>query len=568
MIPNRYFSRAKALTFNHLFFFIFVGCLTTVHAQKVVNFSSKKISQRAGVMYYKNKLYTGVVQFDRVNNVVDRTVSYVNGLKDGQAVIFGKNNMVSKTIMYKENLVNGLAESFFFNGKLQSTGGLVQPEKGSDILFKGTWKFYDKEGVLLGQAEYVDDKIKSGTMVDYHDNEQVSLIAEYQNFKQHGIFKTYTEKGDLIEALQFENGELGGAMRIELDESRAVAAHILKKRQPLVFFPFNYSDKNLGSDQKTIFPDVSATYATDHMNNALSSLELKGVHNISMTSSLSLRKDHSVSFWAYVSDKSSLELSIGGGLSIELLGASNVVNFSIDQQLNCEISNVPMNKWHLYTMSLNYDIDRYYNPIVITTLSIDNREVGKLQGNRRKIKPLSSGDSSLKLTSKGEVRIDDVLLNQRMSNSFKALYEINASKVKALEIEEKERQARIKKQKAIDYSNAHKYDNKWFTWSERNTKTFTCQQGSGKVWEGWSMIFKGNGKGVWRYRLHAGLSSSAPVWNYFEYKLLPGGMIEITWKSKTGSGPMRYNEKVTVEINRANKTVYFDDKRFVCESCR
>jgi hypothetical protein len=82
------------------------------------------------------------------------------------------------------------------------------------------------------------------------------------------------------------------------------------------------------------------------------------------------------------------------------------------------------------------------------------------------------------------------------------------------------------------------------------------------------MIFKGNGKGVWRYRLHAGLSSSAPVWNYFEYKLLPGGMIEITWKSKTGSGPMRYNEKVTVEINRANKTVYFDDKRFVCESCR
>jgi antitoxin component YwqK of YwqJK toxin-antitoxin module len=139
-------------------------------------------------MYYKNKLYTGVVQFDRVNNVVDRTVSYVNGLKDGQAVIFGKNNMVSKTIMYKENLVNGLAESFFFNGKLQSTGGLVQPEKGSDILFKGTWKFYDKEGVLLGQAEYVDDKIKSGTMVDYHDNEQVSLIAEYQNFKQHGIF--------------------------------------------------------------------------------------------------------------------------------------------------------------------------------------------------------------------------------------------------------------------------------------------------------------------------------------------------------------------------------------------
>jgi antitoxin component YwqK of YwqJK toxin-antitoxin module len=60
-----------------------------------------------------------------VNNVVDRTVSYVNGLKDGQAVIFGKNNMVSKTIMYKENLVNGLAESFFFNGKLLSTGGLV-----------------------------------------------------------------------------------------------------------------------------------------------------------------------------------------------------------------------------------------------------------------------------------------------------------------------------------------------------------------------------------------------------------------------------------------------------------
>jgi antitoxin component YwqK of YwqJK toxin-antitoxin module len=87
----------------------------------------------------------------------------------------------------------------YYPGKKQKK---FQGEQDNDGQRHGKWTFYSEQGLELSTTHY-EHGIKHGASVVKYPNGQIHYLGEYVNDKQVGIWKTYNQKGELVQEKKF-----------------------------------------------------------------------------------------------------------------------------------------------------------------------------------------------------------------------------------------------------------------------------------------------------------------------------------------------------------------------------
>lgn len=117
-------------------------------------------------------------------------ISYLDGVKDGEAIEYYKNGKVRLRYTFVQGKVNGIVKSYHESGILEEEG---QYKDGQP---HGLERQFDENGVLRYEQTYRNGKLH-GTEKKYRDG-KLSWKKEYANGKQHGAYTVYYQDSDKL----------------------------------------------------------------------------------------------------------------------------------------------------------------------------------------------------------------------------------------------------------------------------------------------------------------------------------------------------------------------------------
>jgi antitoxin component YwqK of YwqJK toxin-antitoxin module len=152
----------------------------------------------------KNKRATNgtIVEFWE-NGKKHRFFSTVDGLADGDYMVYNNQEILRAQHQMKQGKMNGLSKQYYDDGKLESE---MFTENGKA---NGLGKEYYQNGNLRLETTYKDNK-PEGLVKHYYENGNLSAEAIYKNDKPEGLAKQYYETGELRWEQNMKNGQLNG----------------------------------------------------------------------------------------------------------------------------------------------------------------------------------------------------------------------------------------------------------------------------------------------------------------------------------------------------------------------
>ncbi|MFA6502413.1 MAG: toxin-antitoxin system YwqK family antitoxin, partial [Parachlamydiales bacterium] len=134
------------------------------------------------------------LDFDE-NGAISKISNYVNGLLDGEAVVFYSPDNIMTKMFYK-------------NGKLE-----------------GSFEGYYQDGVKKIQATHSDGKL-TGEYLVFYPNGNKSAALKYKDGKLHGICRSWYESGAIMSEKRYKDGNLQGEEKnpalIVYDENHSI----------------------------------------------------------------------------------------------------------------------------------------------------------------------------------------------------------------------------------------------------------------------------------------------------------------------------------------------------------
>ncbi len=186
------------------------------------------------VQTYTDATHSKAVFYEPDGITVSSQGAYVGKEKDGKWEYFskGKPTLVEN---FKEGKKHGMKISY-------NKDGIVMEEiPYVDDKIHGTAKYYLGDGKLYYTVEYVKG-LKEGKYVAYDGSDKIVETGSHKNDKREGDWITYDEKGEVIETLVFSAGVLQNAEEIQKKRS---AAYLEKEKMKGTI-----KEPNAGSDSE------------------------------------------------------------------------------------------------------------------------------------------------------------------------------------------------------------------------------------------------------------------------------------------------------------------------------
>lgn len=149
-----------------------------------------------------------------------RTVSYVNGVKDGTEKIYRRGprgkHVLATEIPWTKGRIEGVRKTFHPGGQLSSES----PYKKGKA--QGKARSFDAEGRLVSECTKKDGQL-NGTLTDYWpDTGKPRRVINYKKGEVQGVAKEYYANGQLKREIPFKKGTMHGEeKRYEGDGSLA-----------------------------------------------------------------------------------------------------------------------------------------------------------------------------------------------------------------------------------------------------------------------------------------------------------------------------------------------------------
>ena len=191
------------------------------YTEKYVN-GSVKVEGR-----YKKGVKHGEWVWYHTNGKVERKETYMNGKLEGASVTFGPGGTLLSKIKFRDGVNHGeyiggtgdgkRAEGsykndkpdslwryyFLFNNKLAEEGMM------KDGLKEGLWKQWDKNGNIVEEVHYKEDK-RHGPATIYFFDGSIQMQVNFKNNLPHGPYKEYRQK-EVYEEGAYLDGSKHGA---------------------------------------------------------------------------------------------------------------------------------------------------------------------------------------------------------------------------------------------------------------------------------------------------------------------------------------------------------------------
>lgn len=184
-----------------------------------------KIYNENKVYFFPNDLKKGKVkQF--VNDKLISEYTIINEKTiNGDLLYYNQDTgKIIEKIPYYFGKINGFIEYFDFNGELQYKNEYKQGKKigkhnfytvnkqlvseefyNQDGLKTGTWKTFEREGIVTLEKTYINDKLE-GITIEYK-NGIITQSTEYKNDEKNGIAKYYDTKTNILKSeIVYKNG--------------------------------------------------------------------------------------------------------------------------------------------------------------------------------------------------------------------------------------------------------------------------------------------------------------------------------------------------------------------------
>ena len=198
-----------------------ISCNTKILFNQLTN----KGTQENLIIYYKNKLFSGVGYSNykngwpkKENNIKDGKLhgeskgwyenhqlkmegNFKNGLKDGLWKYYYENGQLKAEENYKDGKGDGLFKDYYKNGQLETE---YQMTKG---VINGFIKMWYESGQLKMEGESKNG-LKDGLRKIYYENGQLEAEENYKDGKMAGLNKTWFENGELELEVIMKNDEI------------------------------------------------------------------------------------------------------------------------------------------------------------------------------------------------------------------------------------------------------------------------------------------------------------------------------------------------------------------------
>lgn len=169
------------------------------------------------VSYYNNKPYTGIAVNYHANKRIYYKINFVDGLKEGELLIFRENAKLHSTYTYKNDEKNGEYIRYDYKGSLVLEQGFYLND-----LKTGEWVKYFENGKIDTKRSYIEDK-ENGDCEIYYKTGQLKAKGSFENGVKSGLWEYFYETGNLkgkedhLEGVQLLYNEDGSIIsRIDL----------------------------------------------------------------------------------------------------------------------------------------------------------------------------------------------------------------------------------------------------------------------------------------------------------------------------------------------------------------
>jgi len=176
---------------------------------------------------FVNELKQGMTYYYYPDGSVKKTVFYENGLENGLTRVYDTAGIIIEMVTYKKGFIvdrerinrydsqglkHGKWKTFYEDGSIYSEGNYKHGMK------HGYFKEYDIEGSLLSAAKYINDEKqvnvaelkKLDVQREYYPSGKVKIQATYKDDKPEGIWREYSEEGEIEKSYIFKNGVVIG----------------------------------------------------------------------------------------------------------------------------------------------------------------------------------------------------------------------------------------------------------------------------------------------------------------------------------------------------------------------
>lgn len=181
--------------------------------------------------YWKNYYESGVLKSEgnRLNGQLDsiwkfyneegilrEEISYRNDQKNGVTNNYNREGFLVSSTPYKNNKRQGIGFTYYTNGGMHTETIYENgSENGISYEFSPTGEIIGikvfQNGILT-QQEVINRKNSTGEKIglwkEFYDDRVVKLEGRYSQGKKNGYWKKYSPKGQLVETLKYEKGEL------------------------------------------------------------------------------------------------------------------------------------------------------------------------------------------------------------------------------------------------------------------------------------------------------------------------------------------------------------------------
>ena len=154
----------------------------------------------------------GTEKLTKDNEEYTLECTWVNGKKNGEAVLLDANSVMSMKLVFKDDLIEGEG-SLFKNGQATFKGtwvagkrcGFGQEFQGGKLIFKGQYKddvrngygtLYDTNGEVVFEGEWVDGKEGDSTIEEDDNGDRVLMVKKDGVLVYRGGFKEGTMEKD------------------------------------------------------------------------------------------------------------------------------------------------------------------------------------------------------------------------------------------------------------------------------------------------------------------------------------------------------------------------------------
>ena len=172
-------------------------------------------------------LKQGITSYYYPEGELKKTVIYVNGLEEGIAKEYAEDGRITQLITYKKGFISNRERINRFDNEGKKHGNWKYYYKNGTLqleciykhgLRNGYYKEYDIEGNLLHAYKFVDGEkqefvaelTKLDVKTEYYPNGKVKVKATYKDDKPEGVWREYSEDGEIEKSYIFKYGIIIG----------------------------------------------------------------------------------------------------------------------------------------------------------------------------------------------------------------------------------------------------------------------------------------------------------------------------------------------------------------------